>query len=397
MLNDRCYSLNMMKKILFICDADPFNAKMGNAQRTSMMLKAFLNNGFHVDIALIWNSNMTPRPQASANTSIVLWNEGYQWKMNNTPIWKKRLFVNTNETSFDLSEKIYCIINENNYDYVFCRYIKNAKLAGILNLKDRILLDIDDLPEQTYKTKKRAKESILKKIFRKYVYYSLKRQTVECIRNCRVAFLPNKKEAEAYKAVYLPNISTIRKEKFEPVLSNHNILFIGYMCWEPNFKGVDTFISKSWEGIISKIPDARLIVAGKGLPDEYKSKWSTFKNIDYLGFVDDIYDFYSKGNVVICPIYSGAGTNIKVIEAMSMGKACVLSSLSTRGYEDILKQGENVLIASDSTLFTKHVVDLLTDESYCNRISGKAYELATQYFSQKTIDNIIGDLLKNNN
>lgn len=394
MLNDRCYSLNMMKKILFICDADPFNANMGNAQRTSMMLKTFLNNGFHVDIALIGNPNLSPRPQAGANISIVLWNEGYHWKKNNTPVWKRRLFVNTDESSLELSERIRCIINENNYDFVFCRYIRNALLTGIYHMGQRVILDIDDLPEKCFKTSIQQSENIIKRLYHKYYESRIKKRTKDCIKKSCISFVPNKKEASEYKAIYLPNISSVRKDIFDILTPNHSVLFIGLLSWRPNYEGLDFFIESYWNEIIQQVPDAVLFIAGKGLLNEYVEKWSQYPNIKYLGFVDDIYEFYSKGNVVICPIYAGAGTNIKVIEAMSMGKACVLSSMSTRGYENILKHSHNALIDQDNASFSKHVIKLLKDDSLCAEIAKNAFNTANTYFSQDSIDKIIGSLLR---
>lgn len=384
----------MMKNILFICDADPFNANMGNAQRTSMMLKAFLDNGFHADIALIGNPDMTPRPQASVNTSIVLWNEGHKWEIKDTPGWQKRIFVNTSETSFELSERIRCIINENNYDYVFCRYIRIALLTGIFHMGQRVILDIDDLPEKGFKTSIQQSGNVIKKIYYKYYESRLKKRTKDCINKSYISFLPNKKEASEYKAIYLPNISSIRKDKFSMQTPNHSVLFIGVLSWRPNYEGLDQFIDKYWNEIIQQVPDATLYIAGKGLLKEYVEKWSQYPNINYLGFVDDIYGFYSKGNVVICPIYAGAGTNIKVIEAMSMGKACVLSPMSTRGYENILKQSHNALIDQDNTSFSKHVIKLLKDDSFCTEIAKNAFNTANTYYSQDSIDKVIGSLLR---
>lgn len=381
-------------RILFICDADPFNANMGNAQRTSMMFKAFINNGFHVDIALIGNPDMTPRPQTSGNTSIVLWNEGHQWKMNDTPGWKKRLFVNTDETSPELSEKIRSIINDNNYDFIFCRYIRIALLTGIFQMGQRVILDIDDLPEKCFRTSVQQSGNVIKKLYNKYYESRLKKRTKDCIDKAYISFIPNKKEASEYKAIYLPNVSSIRKDKFDRLTPNHSVLFIGLLLWQPNYEGLNHFIENNWNEIIQQVPDATLFIAGKGLPNEYVEKWSQYPNINYLGFVDDIYDFYSRGNVVICPIYAGAGTNIKVIEAMSMGKACVLSPMSTRGYENILKHSQNALIDQDNSSFSKHVVKLLKDDSFCSEIAKNAFNTSNTYFSQDSIDKIIGSLLR---
>lgn len=380
-----------MKRLLFICDTDPFNANMGNAQRTSIFLKAFLNNGFYVDIAVMGNLDVEVPQNLPNNVSIVLWNKGHRWLMNDIPNWKRRLFINSNTTSVELKEKISSILKKNNYDFVFCRYIKNALLSGIFQMEQRVLLDIDDLPEKSYYSNFQRPNKLLRRLYRDYVVDRLKKQTIVSISKSYVSFLPNKEEAVEYGALYLPNISTIRKDKYEINTPNHSILFIGRLTWPPNHNGLDYFIDRFWNDIIQQVPNANLIIAGTGLPNKLKEKWSLLKNIHYLGFVDDIYEFYSKGNIVICPIYAGAGTNIKVIEAMSMGKACVLSHSSTRGYEDILEHSHNVFVDQDNASFSKHVVALLTNDSLRNEIAENAYKTASTYFSQESVDKIVGD------
>ena len=364
---------------------------MGNAQRTSIILKAFLNNGFFVDIAVIGNMDEKPPLSLPEHTSIVLWNMGHQWKTNHLPDWRKRFLINATAVSTELTEKIRNIINRKNYDFVFCRYIKNAHLSGIYQMGQRVILDIDDLPEKSYYTNFSQSDKILRRLYRDYIVWRLKKQTKSTIKQSLVTFLPNKEEAHEYGSIYLPNISTIQKNKFEKEPRSHSILFVGSLAWAPNHNGLDYFIDRFWDDIIEKVPDAKLIIAGKGLPETYMKKWSPHKNIQYLGFVEDIDEFYSKGNIVICPIYAGAGTNIKVIEAMSIGKACVLSLSSTRGYEDILKHSQNVLIDQDNASFSKHVVELLKNDQLRDGIAKNAFETAKTYFSQDFVDKIIGD------
>ena len=165
------------------------------------------------------------------------------------------------------------------------------------------------------------------------------------------------------------------------------------MSWPANYNGMDSFISHCWNKVLASVPDANLLIAGKGLPNELKTKWESYHNIEYLGYVESLYDFYSMGNIVVCPIYSGAGTNIKVIEAMAMGKACAISSHSTRGYEDILFQGENAFIAEDYADFANKLIDLLNDDSKCKKMAGAAMKTAQSFFSQKNIDETIKGLI----
>ena len=380
-------------KVLFICNRSPFEPDMGNAQRTAVILQGFLDNKCHVDVAYI-GSNLSRIPKELPNNlQIVLWNNGHVWKKGKLSEWKRRLLVNAHPKSFELEHKIKNIVAQNDYDFIFCRYIENASLAGVFGLDKKILLDIDDLPEKSFKVYLNN-VSWVKRIYYGLKLISLQRYTHYCIKKSYISFLPNKEEAKDRNVTFLPNISYIHKVELEFKPQCKNILFIGFMSWPANYNGMDSFISHCWNNILAGVPEAKLLIAGKGLPNELKTKWESYHNIEYLGYVESLYDFYSMGNIVVCPIYSGAGTNIKVIEAMAMGKACAISSHSTRGYEEILLHGENVVIADNFTEFSNNLIDLLNDGSKCREIAGIAMKTAQSFFSQKTIDETISDIIK---
>ena len=45
--------------------------------------------------------------------------------------------------------------------------------------------------------------------------------------------------------------------------------------------------------------------------------------IELEGFVSDVRSAYARATIVLAPLTASAGTNIKVLEAMAMGKAIV--------------------------------------------------------------------------
>ncbi|KXA28781.1 glycosyltransferase family 4 protein [Escherichia coli] len=72
-------------------------------------------------------------------------------------------------------------------------------------------------------------------------------------------------------------------------------------------------------------------VAGKGadwLADKYK-------NVKYKGFVEDAQEFLSKSKVIAIPSISGAGVQIKTLDAITIGRPIVASEFALRGLEDI--------------------------------------------------------------
>lgn len=377
----------MKKKILFITHLNPFNETFGAEQRTNIALKGFLDIGCNVDIAYIGDSDIKPL-ECPENIKIVFWN---QEKIHETKLNKyKRLFLlSMFPKNQHLFQKINSIIKNENYDYIFCRYLPFAAKVGLKSFANKVLLDIDDLPVQALQIDLN-KHNFLKRLYFYLVRIAYERDTKWWINNTKKCFVPNKKQAETLGISFLPNISIIENDIIPSHKTRYNILFIGKLDWEPNLFGIDFYLDNCWKKIKSEVPEAKIYIAGKGLPEYKKNEWlSKFKDVNILGYVNDLKDFYSKGNIVICPIYSGAGTNIKIAEAMAMSKALIVSKESIKGYESILNNDINCLIVNDIESFITNNINLLIDYKKQLKLAWKAREDSKLMFSQESVSAIL--------
>ena len=57
------------------------------------------------------------------------------------------------------------------------------------------------------------------------------------------------------------------------------------------------------------------------------------ENVEVEGFVADVRPAYERATVVIAPLVASAGTNIKILEAMAMGKAIVSTEAGINGLD----------------------------------------------------------------
>jgi glycosyltransferase involved in cell wall biosynthesis len=67
--------------------------------------------------------------------------------------------------------------------------------------------------------------------------------------------------------------------------------------------------------------------------------------VEVEGFVSDVRAAYQRATLVIAPLVASAGTNIKIMEAMAMGKAIVTTEAGIHGLS--LARGEDVVVAGD--------------------------------------------------
>ena len=124
-------------------------------------------------------------------------------------------------------------------------------------------------------------------------------------------------------------------------------------------------------------------------------KWSEIKEVKYMGFVEDLKDEYREARIVVVPIYGGAGTNIKVLEAMQMRRPCVTTTYGVRGFSEYFSDSKELLIAEDDMTFAEKVVALMNDEKHNHDIATKAYYAMKAHFSRKAFNEIVKQSLLN--
>ncbi len=114
-------------------------------------------------------------------------------------------------------------------------------------------------------------------------------------------------------------------------IQNQTILFVGSLNIKHRYKGVDLLI-KAMPAIVQKVPDARLIIIGKGeLKKEYEALVEQLGLTEYVrfeGFVEDklLASYYKAADVLTMPsINEQEGWGLAPIEALACGTPVVVS------------------------------------------------------------------------
>jgi glycosyltransferase involved in cell wall biosynthesis len=77
-----------------------------------------------------------------------------------------------------------------------------------------------------------------------------------------------------------------------------------------------------------------------------------------LGFVEDIQPLFAECAVFICPIRSGSGVRVKLLEAFASGIPVVSTFVGAEGFSQ--SNGDVCNLADDPTDFASRVLELLT-------------------------------------
>ena len=83
------------------------------------------------------------------------------------------------------------------------------------------------------------------------------------------------------------------------------------------------------------------------------------------------------------PLRIGSGTRLKILEALAMGKAIVSTSVGAEGLD--LKDGKEIFIADEPTVFAEAVTRLLTDTLLRRRIGENGRARVEQDYDWRSI------------
>ena len=92
--------------------------------------------------------------------------------------------------------------------------------------------------------------------------------------------------------------------------------------------------------------------------------------IELKGFVEDVHEPLARYALFVCPILSGSGVRVKLLEAFAMGIPVVSTRLGAEGLAS--GDGEICALADDPDSFAEHVLDLLENSATAAAMARRA-------------------------
>ena len=191
---------------------------------------------------------------------------------------------------------------------------------------------------------------------------------------------------------HLGNESLLEFPEIHFSANAHRIFYAGTLSWMPNRDGLVWFLRNCWSQIRSKVPDAELVVCGKGADSELSQLMRQTEGVDYKGFVDDINQEMEKCRMAIVPLRFGSGMKIKTFDALYRALPLVVTSIGAEGIE--LVAGKHAFISDAEIEFSDAVVSLLQDDALSKSMAdaGRKF-VAENYTYPKIFESMLADLL----
>jgi glycosyltransferase involved in cell wall biosynthesis len=136
------------------------------------------------------------------------------------------------------------------------------------------------------------------------------------------------------------------------------MLFVGSLEYSPNIDAVTYFVQEILPRVQARHPGARVNIVG-ARPKEAVLRLHNGAGVVVAGSVPDLEPYYRKAALVVVPMRLGGGTRIKVLEALSHGKAVVTTSIGAEGLS--LAGGDALEIVDGPDAFAHVCVRLLGD------------------------------------
>lgn len=158
---------------------------------------------------------------------------------------------------------------------------------------------------------------------------------------------------------------TFRPDGREPF----SVLFLGSFRHRPNLEALEWLLYRVMPQVLREEPGARLYVVGSDAPEGHTLP-DLGGAVRLVGFVPDVRDVLGRYAVFACPILSGSGVRVKLLEAFAAGIPCVSTRLGAEGlaWED----GAVCRLADGPAEFAQKILELFRNPEQAAEMARRA-------------------------
>ena len=286
-----------------------------------------------------------------------------------------------------LSAGIYAL--RSGYDAVIYEgeHMSSYRLRGVTKAKQHILRQHDIESNYRWELSKSASSLGYKcgQIFEALLYKKLEKRVD---RYFDVALFISKEEKEEFDQkypgtscnfVFMPPATLQFAPKLASGQRKNEILYFGNMELQNNVLSILWFVREVFPRIAKRNPEARLKIIGK-VSEENKTKLlENTKNIEVLGYVDDLAEEIDRAAMIASPVLFGAGVKVKVIDALSYGQIVCATRKTIEGTE--LVPGRHLIVEDDPEKLAAECVRVLKDRGAYAQMAFEGWNYVKKYHS----------------
>lgn len=158
-----------------------------------------------------------------------------------------------------------------------------------------------------------------------------------------------------------------------------SLLFIGDLSYQPNRDAIRFFLYEVRPLLQAKYQSTTIRVIGRNPPDWLMQETQRSRNLEVLGFIENLSDILFKSTICICPIRFGSGTRLKILEYLGAQKPVISTSKGAEGID--VRNNESILLADTAIDFAKSIDRLLSDPTFSQQIAFEGFKLVSRKYT----------------
>lgn len=173
----------------------------------------------------------------------------------------------------------------------------------------------------------------------------------------------------------------------------NSIVIVGGLSWYPNREAVEYFLQEIWPLIRQNFPEMRVDIVGRDPTADMKKFAQQDSSVFFHGFVDDVREYLWRSHFYFCPIRTGGGTKLKILDALATGCCIIADPFACKGIG--VRDGEHVLFADTPEEYVEKVRRLLANSAEENLLRESGPKLIQAEYSYKSIGRLYSESLRN--
>ncbi len=110
-----------------------------------------------------------------------------------------------------------------------------------------------------------------------------------------------------------------------------DVVFLGNFNTPNNLRGLRWFLDEVYPILVAEVPDIDILFAGSSQDENWRTFLARYPRVSLIENPPDSGAILANGRVLINPIFSGSGVNIKAIEMLLCGSPIVTTTVGVRG------------------------------------------------------------------
>jgi glycosyltransferase involved in cell wall biosynthesis len=119
-------------------------------------------------------------------------------------------------------------------------------------------------------------------------------------------------------------------------------------------------------------------------------KWRRIPGVTVTGTVDDVRTYIARSSLYVVPLRIGGGSRLKILEALSMRKRVLSTSVGAEGLK--LDGGVHLMLEDSAEGFARKAVEMLSAPGEYDRLADNGLQRVLSMYTWDSIATVMNDV-----